>query len=264
MIKSKLALSVLFIVLIGLFAFLSREKTSTMYLIGDSTMADYANYGDDYMKTRYPMTGWGQVFKEFLGIQNIIDIPILSHLDSVKVDNRAKGGRSTRTFFEEGRWSAVYSELKKGDFVVIQFGHNDASEKNPDRYVNVTGYKEYLRLFVNQSREKKATPIIVTPVSRNYPWEDNKLGNIHGEYYTSAVEVAKELDAHLIDLTQLSMQFFTAKGREYVTKKYFMNFEAGLYEVFPEGSNDNTHFQPEGAKAIAELVYISLKTLPKQ
>ena len=261
MIKSKLSLAVLFIVLIGLFAFLSREKSSTIFLIGDSTMADYANYGEDYMKTRYPMTGWGQVFQEFVSKQNIVDVPLLSHLDSVKVDNRARGGRSTRTFFEEGRWSAVYQELKEGDFVLMQFGHNDASDKNPERYVNTEGYKEYLRLFVNQSREKSAIPIIITPVSRNYPWEADKLGNVHGEYYTAAIEVANELNVYLVDLTQLSMQHFTAKGRDYVTYNYFMNFEAGLYEAYPEGSNDNTHFQPDGAKAVAELVYNSLKTL---
>ncbi len=261
MIKSKLALSVLFIVLIGLFAFLSHEKSSTIFLIGDSTMADYANYGEDYMKTRYPMTGWGQVFQEFVSPQNIVDVPLLSHLDSVKVDNRARGGRSTRTFFEEGRWSAVYQELKEGDFVLMQFGHNDASEKNHERYVNTESYKEYLRLFVNQSREKSAIPIIITPVSRNYPWEDDKLGNVHSEYYTAAIEVANELNVYLVDLTQLSMQHFTAKGRDYVTNNYFMNFEAGLYEAYPEGSNDNTHFQPEGAKVVAELVYNSLKTL---
>jgi lysophospholipase L1-like esterase len=92
------------------------------------------------------------------------------------------------------------------------------------------------------------------------------LGNVHGVYYEAAVEVAKELDALLIDLTQLSMDHFSEKGQEYVTEKYFMNFGPGLYEAYPEGSNDNTHFQPEGAKAVADLVFkalIALKTVPE-
>ncbi len=105
--------------------------------------------------------------------------------------------------------------------------------------------------------------MILTPVNRNYPWEDGKLQNVHGEYYTAAVDVAKELDVHLIDLTQRSMDHFMRKGKDYVTENYFMNFGPGIYEAYPEGSNDNTHFQPEGAKAVAQLVYEGLVDLKK-
>ncbi|MEO8237341.1 MAG: hypothetical protein ABI793_11825 [Flavobacterium sp.] len=90
---------------------------------------------------------------------------ILGNAKEVKIDDRVKGGRSTRTFFQEGRWASVYKSLQKGDVVMMQFGHNDASEEKTERYVNIEGYKEFLRLFINQTIEKGATPIVVTPVA---------------------------------------------------------------------------------------------------
>jgi lysophospholipase L1-like esterase len=243
------------------------EEITKVYLIGDSTMADYSGDYDpdkDYRKTRYPVMGWGQVFQEIMNKKNLKPLSHLIKTDSVIIDNRARGGRSTRTFFEEGRWSSVYKGLQKGDLVLMQFGHNDAAENKPERYVTVEGYKEYLRLYVNQTRQKGGIPVILTPVNRNYPWEDGKLQNVHGDYYNAAVEVAKELDVYLIDLTQRSMDHFTEKGKEYVTGNYFMNFGPGLYEAYPEGSSDNTHFQPAGAKAVAQLVYEGLADLKKQ
>lgn len=229
-------------------------------------MANYAdNYepGKDYLQTRYPITGWGQVFQEqFIGA-DWAEFKHLFKTDSVFVDDRARGGRSTRTFFEEGRWRSVYQTLKKGDLVIMQFGHNDAAESKPERYVNLEGYQEYLRLFVAQTKEKGAIPIILTPVCRNYPWKDNHLENVHGEYPQAALAVAQETDTYFIDLNQLSMDAFSAKGREYVTQNYFMNLPPGKYPAYPEGQSDNTHFQPAGAIAVAELVFEAMKVLKR-
>ena len=254
-----------FLLLIGFFTmsfFLFQKDPVKIYLIGDSTMADYSLYeGEDYMKDRYPLTGWGQVFQPFM---NSDSLPKLRHLikaDSAIVLDKARGGRSTRTFFEEGRWAEVHNALQKGDLVLIQFGHNDASENKPERYVNIQGYKEYLRLYVNQAREKGAKPVLLTPVNRNYPWKDGRLSNVHGEYPAAVKEVAAELNVPLIDLTQRSIDFFSAKGKDYVTEYYFMNLPAGKYEAYPEGQNDNTHFQPEGAREVARLVYEGLQDL---
>ncbi len=237
-------------------------KITNIYLAGDSTMANYAdNYdpGKDYMKTRYPVTGWGQVFQQFFVKDSIQKVSGLIKTDSVKVDDRARGGRSTRTFFQEGRWRSIYEDLGENDVVLIQFGHNDASENHPGRYVDLEGYKEFLRLFVKQTREKKAIPVLLTPVARNYPWKDGELGNIHGEYDPAVKEVAKELNVQLIDLNKKSQEFFTKKGRDYVTENYFMNLPVGKYEAYPEGQDDNTHFQPAGAKTVAQLVFDGLK-----
>lgn len=241
-----------------------KRNTTVVYLIGDSTMADYTgdyDPGKDYMKTRYPVAGWGQVFQPFLVKDSLSQLNNLIKTDSALVDDRARGGRSTRTFFQEGRWRAVYDSLKKGDIVIMQFGHNDAAEEKTERYVNIEGYKEFLRLFVNQSREKGSIPIILTPVARNYPWKDGKLENVHGEYDQAPKDVAKELDVMLIDLNQKSRDFFTKTGEAYVTENYFMNLPAKVYEAYPEGQKDNTHFQPKGAKEVAKLVFEDLQEL---
>ena len=238
----------------------SGTKIVKVYLIGDSTMADYT-LDADYMAKRYPITGWGQVFQAFMSSDSLNKVRNLIKADSVVVVDKARRGRSTRTFFEEGRWSEVYKSLDPNDLVLMQFGHNDAAKDKPERYVNVEGYKEYLRLFVNQAREKGAIPILLTPVNRNYPWADGKLSNVHGEYPDAVKQVAKDLSVRLIDLTQLSIDFFTSKGQEYVTSHYFMNFAAGLYEGYPNGGKDNTHFQPAGAVEVARLVFQAMAGL---
>jgi lysophospholipase L1-like esterase len=262
---SKLTASLTCIILcIALVAFVpSRKKPVTVYLIGDSTVADYTgDYDDkDYMTTRYPVAGWGQVFQPFMRPDSLAKIRGLIKADSVVVADKARGGRSTRTFFEEGRWAEVFQSLQKNDLVLIQFGHNDAAVDKPERYTNVTAYKEYLRLYVNQTREKGGIPILLTPVNRNYPWKDGKLGNVHGEYPQAVKEVAKELNVLLIDLTQFSIDAFTAKGQEYVSNNYFMNLPAGKYAAYPDGQKDNTHFQPEGAQAVAQLVFNGMQSL---
>ncbi|MEL0455842.1 rhamnogalacturonan acetylesterase [Flavobacteriaceae bacterium SZ-1-7] len=240
------------------------KTVTTVYLIGDSTMANYTgdyDIGKDYMKTRYPVTGWGQVFQPFLVSDSLNQLKNLIKTDSVLVDDRARGGRSTRTFFQEGRWRAVYENLKKGDIVIMQFGHNDAAESKPERYVNIEGYKEFLRLYVSQTRQKGAIPIILTPVARNYPWKDDKLEDVHGEYDKAPKDVAKEMNVCLIDLNLKSREFFTKKGKDFVSQNYFMNLPPNTYEAYPDGQRDNTHFQPKGATVVAGLVFDGLKEI---
>ena len=253
--------AIAFLALLVLSAFSFKSKVATIYLIGDSTVADYS-LEKEYESKRFPQVGWGQVFQPFFQKDSLKQLKnILGNVKEVKIDDRAKGGRSTRTFFQEGRWASVYKSLQKGDVVMMQFGHNDASEEKTERYVNIEGYKEFLRLFINQTREKGATPIVMTPVARNYPWKEGKLTNVHGEYPQAAKDVAKELNVKLIDLNELSMAFFSSKGQEYVTQNYFMNFEAGLYPAFPNGQKDNTHFQTAGGKEVARLVFNAMKKL---
>lgn len=240
------------------------KKVTRIYLIGDSTMADYTrDYepGKDYMKTRYPITGWGQVFQPFFKKDSLVFLKSAIRTDSVAIIDRAHGGRSTRTFFQEGRWRSVYENLKPGDYVLMQFGHNDSSEKHPERYVDIQGYKEFLRLFVNQTKQKGASPIILTPVARNYPWKDGKLQNVHGEYAKAPIDVALEMNIPYIDLNTLSMEYFSNKGQDFTTNHYFMNFPENTYEAYPKGQKDNTHFQPEGAKAVASMVYQEFKKI---
>lgn len=237
-----------------------KKKVTKVWLIGDSTVADYS-LDPDYMKKKYPMKGWGQVLQPFLSSDSLKLVSQLIKADSAFVVNKAMPGRSTRSFFEESRWSEVYNLLGPGDIVMIQFGHNDASVAKGERYTGIPGFKEFLRLYVNQTRQKGAIPILITPVARNYPWEEGKLKNTHGDYPEAMRSVAQELNVCLIDLGELSMAFFSSKGQEYSTYKYFMNIDSGKYEAYPAGSKDNTHFQPEGAIAVATLVFNEMKKL---
>src|SRR5688500_10596396 len=116
-------------VIVMSFAF--KKKVVKVYLIGDSTVADYT-LEQDYQTKRYPIAGWGQVFQQFVSGNNRKQLKHIIKADSASVDDRAKGGRSTRTFFEEGRWAEVYRSLKKNDVVLIQFGHNDAAVDKPE------------------------------------------------------------------------------------------------------------------------------------
>lgn len=258
--KNKLIVLFTLTVSMLLLSFAFKKKIVTVYLIGDSTVADYS-LEKDYKSKRYPLTGWGQVLQQFLVRDSLKHITQLVKADSALVDDRAKGGRSTRTFFEEGRWNEVYRSLKKNDLVLMQFGHNDAAVDKPERYVNISGYKEYLRLFIHQAREKGAIPVLLTPVARNYPWKEGRLQNVHGDYPQAVKEVAQAMQVYLIDLNQLSMDAFSEKGQEYTSSHYFMNLPAGNYEAYPQGQKDNTHFQSAGATQVAQLVFEGLKHL---
>ncbi|QNR84031.1 rhamnogalacturonan acetylesterase [Pedobacter riviphilus] len=246
-----------------LMSFIIKPKPVKVYLIGDSTVADYT-LDEGYLQKKYPLTGWGQVFQQFFKKDSLKKLSRLIKSDSALVIDKAKGGRSTRTFFEEVRWKEVLSALEKNDLVLIQFGHNDAAKDKPERYVDIPGYKDFLRMYVKETRAKGALPILITPVTRNYPWKDGKLGSAHGEYPQAVKDVAQELNAPIIDLTSLSASFFTTKGNEFVSKHYFMNLDSAKYEAYPKGQKDNTHFQPEGAKAVAQLVYNELKNINRK
>lgn len=239
------------------------DKITHIYLAADSTVSDHT-LNDDYWERRHPITGWGQHFQPFVSGDNLKQLAHLINTPQAQVVNKARGGRSTRTFFEEGRWDEIYRALQADDIVLIQFGHNDAAVDKHERYVNLAGYQQYLRLFIQQTREKKALPILLTSVNRNYPWENGQLGNSHGDYPAAMKAVAEELDVLLIDLGQLSRDFFSSKGQAYVSTTYFMNLSAGQFPAYPDGLTDNTHFQPAGAEAVAQLVFDAMKKLPAQ
>ncbi|WP_443944921.1 rhamnogalacturonan acetylesterase [Pedobacter sp. AW1-32] len=245
---------------IAMFSFVLKPKPVKIFLIGDSTVADYS-LEEGYMQKKYPITGWGQVFQPFFTRDSLKQLRTLIKSDSVLVVDKAKGGRSTKSFFNEGRWKEVLASLEKNDLVLIQFGHNDGAKDKPERYIDVAGYKDFLRMYVNETRSKGAKPILLTPVARNSPWKDGKLNNSHTDYPQGVIDVANELKVPLIDLNALSMAFLTSKGKEFSARNYFMNLDSAKYEAYPKGNKDNTHFQPAGAKEMAKLVYEGLKKI---
>jgi len=203
----------------------------TVYMAGDSTMA-IKDVKD------YPETGWGVPFQYFFD-------------DSVTVDNRAKNGRSTRTFIEEGRWKSIADALQPGDYVIIQFGHNDEVEKKVDRYTPPGQYKANLARFVRETRAHGAEPLLLTPVTRRYFDKDGQIEHTHP--YTPLVrEVAKEEKVTLIDMDEVTRAYFQQLGDSNSALR-FNHIPPGEHPNYPVGVRDDTHFNHLGAREVAQL-----------
>ncbi|RHW17471.1 rhamnogalacturonan acetylesterase [Sphingomonas gilva] len=211
----------------------------TVFIASDST-------AQTYRQDRYPQSGWGQVLQ--------------CGLDGVAVDNRAIGGRSTRTFVSEGRWDKLIADVKAGDTVLIQFGHNDANRNRPARYAPAaTDYRHHLTRFVADVKAKGATPVILTPVARRSFYEGRAQADF-AEYSSVARVVARETDTPLIDLEALSRTWLTEAGEERA-KAYFLHYDAGEVAAFPKGIEDDTHFSELGARHVADLIADALARL---
>ncbi|HET7119394.1 MAG TPA: rhamnogalacturonan acetylesterase [Hanamia sp.] len=236
--KSGLKICLLPAFLFILFAFQQKHKI-TVYLIGDSTMADKEVIA-------YPETGWGMPFHYFFD-------------STVTVDNRAKNGRSTRTFIEEGRWQPVVDNLHEGDYVLIQFGHNDEVPTKKS-YTTSTDFTANLEKFVNESRSKKAIPVLITPVARRKFDSLGKIEETHAEYTQLVKDVAKKLDVPLIDLDKESQELVQQFGPD--DSKYLYNYlDPGENPHYPDGHKDDTHFSELGARKMAEIVLHDIQKL---
>ncbi|WP_276483950.1 rhamnogalacturonan acetylesterase [Paraflavitalea pollutisoli] len=221
---------------------LFRRDKITVYLIGDSTVCTQP-------VSQAPVTGWGTPFATFFN-------------ESVTVDNHARGGRSTRTFLSENRWQPIEHALKPGDYVFMQFGHNDEAkgEQYKDRYTTPEDYRKNLMRFVAETRAKSAFPVLVTPVSRRRFTKEGKASATHVEYSKIVVEVAAAQQVPLIDLDTRSRKLFDSLGPD-ASKVLFNISEPGVNPQFPDGVNDNTHFSEYGARLMAQLVYDEMRKL---
>ena len=230
--------SVLIILFLPLIAF-SQKSPIVVYLAGDSTMAQKA---DD----KRPETGWG----EYLQI----------HFDEskVKIKNHAQNGRSTKSFIAEGRWQKIVDSLKRGDYVFIEFGHND--EKLDKLNVGATAngeYRENLVRMVKDVRAKKAFPVLLTSVARRKFDESGKLVATHGEYPGAMRNVAAELKVPLIDMERKSSDVLTKFGAE-DSKSLFLQLKPNAHPNYPNGVEDNTHFSVFGAEQMARQAAIGI------
>ncbi len=215
---------------------------ATIYWAGDSTV----QYNDI---TTYPQTGIGQVFHLFLKPE-------------VKVLNFAKNGRSTKSFIDEGRLAAIEEQITEGDFLFIQFGHNDEKKADPVRYTDPFGqYMVNLERFVNAARGKKAYPVLITPLERRCFAEGNQLGvGEHSDYVAAMKQAAENLDVPLIDLYSMSREKLRKAGAE-KTKDWYMHLPKDVYPSHPEGLTDNTHLKYEGAVVYGGCIAAGLKKL---
>ena len=207
-------------------------------IIGDSTVCNYSS-------SKYPQTGWGQVIGNFF------------KSGSVTINNRAIGGRSTRSFYQEGRWAEIVPTLETGEYVFIQFGHNDRDWSKEERYTDTTQYKEYLRLYVEESRAKGAIPVLISPMNMN-AWNGATVREVFCEgennYRGAMMNVAQELQVPFIDLEKKSVALQSRVGSSYAAQFIHLGLSPGEYENFPEGVSDGTHFQEMGALFMAKFV----------
>ena len=209
-------------------------QTPTIWVIGDSTASVYGS-------SAFPRMGWAQPMKGYY-------TPACA-----SVQDKALSGRSSKSFYEEGAWTPIRNALKPGDFVLIQFGHNDEKDDDATLYtVPGTTYKEYLSKYIDQSQAKGATPILLTSIARN-KWQNGKLVDTHGAYPGAMRELAAARTISLVDATALTTAFLGRLG-EVEASKLFLNLAKGQFPNYPDGNTDNTHLQEVGANKLLRVL----------
>ena len=222
-----------------LMAFAMPEKKKiTIWMCGDSTMSIKE-------KKAYPETGWGMPFVYFWD-------------STVTIENLAKNGRSTSSFRSEGLWQTVLNKVTEGDYVFIQFGHND-EVPTKKTYTTEAEFKNNLKQYVSEARSKKATPILLTPMARRKFDANGKIEGTHDVYSQIVRDVAKEKKVVLFDMDKITQQLYQQFGVEN-SKLLFMQLKPGEHPNYPDGRDDNTHFNELGARLIAQLVLTEIRS----
>ena len=231
----------------------------TIFVASDSTVQSYEDYD-------YPKTGWGQTLYEFFGEE--VDVREAENArysqchvyeaENVIVENCAIGGRSSSSFVQEGKLDDLLEDIKQGDYLFIQWGHNDATATRPNRYVAPENFEHWIQFYVDGAKQRGATPVLVTPVARHsYTTDENgKLISFaanFAKYGDVMKKMAAEQDLALIDLTERSIALCNSFGIE-GAKALFMIFGAGEYPNHASGSNDSTHLSYYGAYKFAQCV----------
>lgn len=249
-VKLLMALAALF-----LFSAFTADNTITVFMIGDSTMANKALDGGNRER------GWGHVLGGFFS-------------EEVRVENHARNGRSSKSFIDEGLWKVVINRVKLGDYVFIQFGHNDEKADAARHTDPGTTFDDNLRRFVKETRAKGGIPVLFNSiVRRNFRRNENAVAeddvrkelskgggaeegevliDTHGKYLESPRNVASELDVPFIDMNKLTHDLVQGMGTE-ASKKLFMWVPEGVCAACPKGRADNTHLNIEGARVIAGI-----------
>lgn len=213
----------------------------TVYLAGDSTMAEK-------LPEKRPETGWGE------------RLQLLFNSDKVRIANHAKNGRSTRTFLTENLWQRILDDLKKGDYVFIQFGHNDQAKARTERYTPPADFQANLVRFVTEVRERQAHPVLMTPVVRRRFNDAGEFYDTHGEYPDLVRRVATAHRVPLIDMHQRSERVLRKLGAE-ESRKLFLHLKPNENANYPAGLEDNTHFNSYGAEVMAGLAVEGIREL---
>lgn len=235
--KKYIFLSILFLLICS---FTTSEKKIKIFIAGDSTAQSYKEEKDGLIK------GWGQMLPLYLS-------------DEVEVVNHAIGGRSTKTFISEGRWDKLLSQVNAGDYVFIQFGHNDASTR-PERHTSYDDYRANLIRMISDVRAKGANPVLLTSVVMRTFQKGNLVDDRLKGYPVITRQVAKEYGVPMIDVNLKTRDFITMLGDE-DSKAYYRWVEPGVDHAKPNGLKDDTHMMEKGAKQVAFFVAEGIKEL---
>lgn len=220
------------------FTFVAPPKIKIL-MVGDSTMANKK-------AERYPEMGWGQVLGNYF-------------TEDVSISNHAANGRSTKSFINEQRWQKVMDELAAGNYVFIQFGHNDEKVDKPAIGTTLAEFEVNLTKLVEEVKAKKGIPVLFTPVVRRV-FTEGKIVDTHGEYPAIVKKVAQKEQIAFIDLLQKSISLLTKEGQQ-ESKKLFLIADSGKLTNYPKGISDNTHFSEQGANEMAKLVIEGIKEI---
>lgn len=216
------------------------QRQVTIFLIGDSTVANKPYRGSN------PERGWGQV------LQLYVDEPII-------VENHALNGRSAKSFRDEGHWEKVQGRIKPGDYVIIEFGHNDQKENSPERYADPeVGFPAQLGQYIAETRKKGAIPVLATPIVRRKFDERGYLVETHGKYPDAVRKVAQDENVPLLDMHARTRELLLEWGPER-SKALFLHLMPGQYEAKPEGAADDTHLSGTGAFKLCDLAVAEMK-----
>ncbi|PWU67892.1 rhamnogalacturonan acetylesterase [Gracilibacillus dipsosauri] len=207
-------------------------KKIQLFIAGDSTMADYED-------SHYPQMGWGQVLPYFF-------------TDEIKVQNHAASGRSTKSFLSENRWTEMERQFQSGDYVLIQFGHNDQKLDKERATDPFTTYQENLRIMIASARDHGVTPILLTSIARRHFDEKGFLKDTHGHYPDAVRQLALLEKVVCIDMLQKTSEAIERLGLN-ESKKWFMWLETNQFSSYPDGAKDDTHLREEGAMAHAGI-----------
>ncbi|NDW11401.1 hypothetical protein D0T50_00670 [Bacteroides sp. 214] len=215
-------------------------KRPAILIAGDSTAQHYEQEKHGFIR------GWAQMLSLYLA-------------EGIQIRNHAIGGRSTKTFISEGRWDKLLSEVTPGDYVFIQFGHNDASTR-PERHASYEDYEKNLIKMINDTKARGGNPILLTSVVMRTFQNGHLVDDRLKGYPIITRRVAKEMNVPMIDANQKTRDFITMLGDE-ASKPYYRWLEAGIDPFKPDGIQDDTHMMEKGAKQVALLVAEGIKEL---
>jgi lysophospholipase L1-like esterase len=238
---NRIFIKILMLAAVAFTAFaLPPKKKITVWIIGDSTAANK-------LPKAYPETGWGMKFQQFFDSNYVV------------VDNRALNGRGTLSFRNEGRWQPIFDSMQPGDYVFIEFGHNDEKVDKPGTGVNHTDFKANLVRYVLETRNRKGVPVLLTSIARR-SFKDGVLENTHRGYNEVVKGVADSLKVPLINMEQKTMALLSSMG-EQGSIQLFNQLDSGVNVNYPKGVKDNTHLSPTGAEKVAGLAAEGVKEL---